>query len=179
MIAEYAKKCSTEEIAVLLSKDFSEIEFTIFPKNIGANDLYVAMSNYLIDYATFINVLSEKSMENVKYSNEDAKFYFIDVYTRIVANTFAVIDEEQTLSVAKDMSNLTTINAIYSNNKPFNLVENSFKKDALSFISYYINCDKAKFCANLNKNLNYVNSITATSSLEEKAAYYFSAVYGV
>jgi hypothetical protein len=50
VVKEYAKKCSTEDISVLINKDFDEVKFTIFPKNIGSSDLYSAMANYLIDY---------------------------------------------------------------------------------------------------------------------------------
>lgn len=175
IIAEYAKKCSTMDIDVVINKNFEEIEFTIFPKDVGANDLYVAMAEYMVNYAEFVNVVNNKTMSKVEKSSEDAKFYFIDAYTNATIRTFSNLNKDVVLTTAKDTKNVEYISSICGNKK-FNLVEKSFEIDSINFIENYSKCDKNEFCDKLSVK---VNSTTPTSSATEKALYYFNAIYGV
>ena len=179
MIDEYVKKSTTKTIDGVMNKDFAEIEFTIFPKNVGANDLFVAMSNYVVNYAKFVQLLNSRTMARVHCGNQDAKFYYIDIYTNIVIGTFSELDGESRLVVAKDLKNINAINNLVENNGKFNLNESSFELAAVEFINNYSICDKTEFCRDFADNLAAVEPLNNNSTVIEKAVYYFNIVYGV
>lgn len=179
IIDEYTKKATTKTLDGVINEDFSKIEFTIFPKNIGANDLFVAMSRYIVNYAKFVQVLNSRTMARVNFGNQDAKFHYIEIYTNIAINTFSELNGEARLTVAKDLKNINAMDNIIENNGKFNLEENAFGSNSVEFINNYSNCDKTEFCKNLAANLSSVKTVTENSSAIEKATYYFTKVYGV
>jgi len=179
IIDEYTKKATTKTVDGVINEDFSKIEFTIFPKNVGANDLFVAMSRYIVNYAKFVQVLNSRTMAKVNFGNQDAKFHYIEIYTNITINTFSELDGETRLTVAKDLKNINAIDNIINNNVKFNLEENAFGSNAVEFVNNYSNCDKTEFCKNLADNLASVKSVTENSTAIEKVTYYFNKVYGV
>ena len=133
------------------------------------------MAEYIVHYAEFVNVVNAKTINKFENADEDAKFYFIDAYTRVVVRAFNNLDKEPVLIVAKNTKNIEYMINV-CNSKQFNLVEKSFEVDAYKFIENYLKCDKDEFCDRISVK---VESMSPTSSVTDKALYYFNAIYGV
>jgi hypothetical protein len=85
---------------------------TFFDTNLGRNDLFATMREYIVDYATAINLLNKHLNDNLINKNADIKFDMIDMYCRVTIETFkdlAVEDSSQLIKVL-DYANLDVVN---------------------------------------------------------------------
>ena len=161
-------------------------ELSYFDKDKGRNDLYNAMCNYIVEYATLINMVnSDLEYKNINRS-ADIKFAMIDVYTRVAMDTFGKTQTDTTNGITnlESSDNIDLINTYfclktsYLTNKEAN--PKLYSSSATSaFINSYSKCNKTLFAQKLSENVAMVAELNDKSTNEDYATYYFKNVYGI
>lgn len=147
-----------------------------FNRHLGANDFYEEMSNYLVNYATFVNLLNDYVFGVDK--NVDIKFSVIDLYTNVVVDAFSSLEKLSGLTKIQDVSNIDFINCKIKLTNTHIENENKFSINNNKFIEFYNKCNKQEFANNLKANVSSVSSITESSTNVQIATYYFKLVFG-
>ena len=174
MIAEYKIKSEFKN-----SDDKS-----YFDKELGRNDLFNAMCDYIVEYATLVSMINT----DLEYKNinkqADMKFEMIDLYCRVAVNTFSEKETNEVtgISKVKDETNINILNnhfhlsTSYLTGADLTPTNTSYNN---MFIRHYSVCDKADFAKNLSTNINSVTEITDQSTSVQFATYYFKKIYGI
>lgn len=152
---------------------------TYFNRHTGANDLYKQGCNYLVNYATFANLLNASL--NVD-RNSDLRFNMFEVYCNVVISTFSATHSvkvgEDFWVYVSNTNNINTMNAHFAVYQSHIVTSvHSFDKTINDFNKYYKISNKITFANDLTYNVNNVSSKTGTN--EEIATYYFKLIYGI
>lgn len=148
-----------------------------FPRLIGANDIYVAYANYLTKYAKFVSAVNKNIMDREDLVvASDLKFSIVDLYARIIMNSFSKVVVENDLKVIESDDNIDAINDDIS--FEYSLIESddNLSINAIKFVQTYNKCDKTKLAKNFTSILTTA-SIDAGSTNEQKAAFYFKEIF--
>ena len=155
-----------------------------FDKELGRNDLYNAMCDYIVEYATLVSMINT----DLEYKNinkqADVKFEMIDLYCRVAINTFSEKETNEVTGITKlkDMANINVVNnnfclaTSYLTHSNLTLKNSSYNN---LFIRYYSACDKADFAKNLNQNVASVTEVNQQSTNVQLATYYFKKICGI
>ena len=161
---------------------------SFYNKDLGRNDLYTTMCEYLEDYATVINMINNKLADSSLNRSVDLKFDMIDLYCRVVIDTYAepVTGEESKIVGILDASNINVMNdyfcleTSYITEKP---VQGKYQflntQNNNKFTKYYNDCNRDEFAKNLHTNITNITGITNESTAVELATYYFKLIYGI
>lgn len=154
---------------------------TYYVKKLGANDLYVQMTNFLINYASLAKEINYQLDKSSITKNADIKFAFIELYCDVVINDFSAVETVSNLKVVKNQDNIKLINSKFeiTNGSVSGLVHGEYSYLNNNFIKFYSSCDKTEFAKNLKSNVNSVNSISDGSTNVQKATFYFKEIYGI
>lgn len=146
-----------------------------FNKNHGANDLYAGLSSYIVNYSNFLNVINN----NVSVVNKasDAKFAFIDLYTRVAMNEFATFKKGAEFRIIDDGKDIEIMNDILVLENNILEIENKYSHLVNQFVANYDNCNKTELANKLAENV--VDSITDKSTAEQKTGYYLKEICGI
>lgn len=162
MFEEYAIKATSEYFPVLM----------------GANDIFVAYSNYLVKYAKFVKAVNEYLLNRDGFNSvSDLKFSMIDLYSRIVVDAFSKLSKDIDLAVIGNKVNLDSINDVFKLDHSYIDCDNALTIDAIRFIENYNNCNKELFADQFVETLNKATSIEENSSAEIKAAFYYNRLF--
>lgn len=146
-----------------------------FNKVTGADDFYVALAKYLVNYANFVNELKAKVLTQISTSNIDLKFSVFDVYLNVVANDLSSVK-------ANSDHNFDNINYMV---KRFALqngyiktidADGSFAQTTNKFISTYNMCNKQTFAKHLATNV--ATATESSTSVELIASYRLKTLIG-
>ena len=119
MFDEYAIKSTSEYFPILL----------------GGNDIFVAYSNYLVKYAKFVKAINEDLMNKDSFNSvSDIKFSMIDLYSRIVVDSFSKLTKEGDLAVAGNKINLDKIHSYFKFDNSYIDCDKALTVDAIKFI---------------------------------------------
>ncbi len=77
-----------------------------FPRDKGANDVFVNVTNYLISYADLINYTSAEVANNLPTKNVEVALYLNQVYTDVVIATLSDTVVQEEIRSYKDLFNL-------------------------------------------------------------------------
>lgn len=150
-----------------------------FNRHTGANDFYSQACVYLINYATFANLLN--SSLNVNRVS-DLRFNMFEVYCNIAINAFS---ETKISTIGTDkcvvISNQTNINVMnqYFHIENLHIITSvhAFDASVNAFNAYYSISNKIAFANDLSSKV--VSVTTAMGNNEEIATYYFKLIYGI
>ena len=150
-----------------------------FNRHTGANDFYKQACVYLINYATFANLLnSSLNVDRVS----DLRFNMFEVYCNVVINAFSETNAATVgsngLVVITNSNNINIMNAHFVINN-LHIVTNvhTFEHTIITFNEFYNMSNKVAFANDLSVNVNNVS--TASGTNEEIATYYFKLIYGI
>ena len=146
-----------------------------FPKLIGANDIYVAYSNYLVKYARFVQAVNNDLADD-SFMESDIKFAVIDLQTRIVINAFAKLEVVGDLKVIENDDNIDEINKYISFDSSLIESDKNLSVSSIRFVQLYNRCNKDKLAKSFVLTLSSAN-INAGATLEQKAAFYFKEIF--
>ena len=148
---------------------------------LAVNDLLVYGSNFVCEYAETMQIVNKnvKSRSSVK-DLSDVKFSIIDLYTRVVIETYSniTVDEEQ-YKVLENSENMDLMNKHFKIENSYVETKDDYSLNNLRFAEEYSSCDKQTFAQNLSENVKNISGITSTSTTLEKATFYFKQVYGI
>lgn len=161
----------------------------LFDRHLGANDFYIAMCSYLMQYADFANQLNNLIRVN---KTSDLKFNMFEIYANVVINTFGKTNSSEVNTqrvVISDSSNIDVMNSVLkirashvvkieNENTQNEEVYMLFNSNTNLFNQYYNKCDKNSFAKNLAENLDLATNPIQPNN-ERNAAYYFGLIYGV
>ena len=147
-----------------------------FPRLIGANDIYVTYSNYLTKYAKFVMAVNNDLKSGDNFMISDIKYALIDLQSRIVINTFAKIEIVDDLKIIENDDNLDAINGKFNFDNSLIESDENISLNAIKFVQMYNRCDQNKLAKNFNTILSLAG-IDSTSTLEQKAAFYFKEIF--
>lgn len=152
-----------------------------YPKSLGANDLYVEMSNMLVSQAQLVKVINNELSNAGVDKSGDIKFTLIDVYADVVITSFDEFQKVDNKAIIKDIEDIEFINTYFAvyNGCVLNLKNGSFSYLNNKFVEIYSNCNKSAFADNLKLNSNTVSTWSESLSNELKATYYFEQMYGI
>ncbi len=180
IIAKQLKKVhdSRDLLDRMLTEYLIKKESEFFDHHEGANDLYEQSCRYLIEYATFANLINE-SITNVDRT-ADIKFNIFEVYSNVVKTTFAFTKEEYVDNTVKVVLENTETIALLNGllkieNSYVVTVVDKFSMEVRDFNEYYLKCDKFVFASNLLTNIEIVSE--SRGSNEKIATYYFKEVF--
>lgn len=141
-----------------------------FDRHVGANDYYKQACSYLMQYASFVNLVSENI--NVINKSVDVRFSMINLYSNVVINTFKSTKEmSNRVDVTnKDNINWINLNVVFENSCLD--VTNAYSSNANNFIKFYSACNKSEFASNLKSNITTASKPNQSSTAEQSASYY-------
>ena len=149
-----------------------------FPILLGANDIFVAYSNYLVKYAKFVKAVNEDLLTRENFNVvSDIKFSMIDLYSRIVVDAFSKLTKDVDLAVIGNKVNLIEIHNYFEFENSYIDCDNALKVDAIRFIENYNACNKELFADKFVEFLSKANGIDAESTNEIKTAFYFNQLF--
>lgn len=149
-----------------------------FPNLVGANDIYVAYSNYLVKYAKLVKSVNENLAKRDGFdTTSDIKFSMIDLYTRIVVDEFSSLEKVGELQIIKSDTNIDEINKYFVFDHSYIAGGKVLTANALKFIQNYNSCNKELFADKFVENLNLATGYDEKSSKEIKAAFFFNEVF--
>ena len=149
-----------------------------FPILNGANDIFVAYSNYLVKYAKFVKAVNENLLSRDNFNSvSDIKFGMIDLYSRIVVDAFSKLSKDADLAVIGNKVNLDKIHSHFEFENSYIDYDKALSSDAIKFIENYNICNKELFADKFVETLDSATGIDANSSNEKKAAYYFNQLF--
>ncbi len=151
-----------------------------FNDSLGCNDLYEQISDYLIQYSNLVNDIKTYSI-GLGYDGEsDIKFNMIDLYTRIVEDSFDNVKiEYNQLSIIENTANIDKINSYFDINLGYMNIPNLYSKRINDFHDSYNRCDKAALVEQFANKMNTVASIDENTKEEDKAIFYLKKILGV
>lgn len=154
---------------------------TYYNKKLGANDLYEQMTTFLIKYAQLTKEINYQLDDSLIVKNADIKFAFIELYCDVVINDFSNLGAEEGLRIIQNKINIELMNLKFqlTDGSVSGLVNGEYNYLNNYFIKYYSSCNKIQFAKNLAQNVNSVKSISESSTDEQKATFYFNAIYGM
>ena len=149
-----------------------------FPKLVGANDIFMAYSNYLVKYAKFVKAVNQNLTNRDGFILEsDVKFCVIDLYSRIVVDTFSNPITDGDLKVLESETNINEIDKHFKFNHSYIDDADVLSINAIRFIENYNACNKEAFADNFVQNLNSATGFDENSTREIKAAFYFNELF--
>jgi len=149
-----------------------------FPILVGANDIFVAYSNYLVKYAKFVKAVNEDLLSRENFNAvSDIKFSMIDLYSRIVVDAFSKLTKDVDLAVIGNKVNLDEIHNYFKFENSYIVCDKALSVDAIKFIENYNACNKELFADKFVETLNSATGIDANSTVEKKAAFYFDQLF--
>ena len=149
-----------------------------FPILNGANDIFVAYSNYLVKYAKFVKAVNENLLSRDNFNSiSDIKFSMIDLYSRIVVDAFSKLSKDADLAVIGNKVNLDKINSHFEFENSYIDCDNALSSDAIKFIENYNVCNKELLADKFVETLDKSTGIDETSTSETKAAFYFNRLF--
>lgn len=153
-------------------------ESAYFQKLIGANDIYLTYSNYIVKYARFVQAVNNnvKAKDGFDCSS-DIKFSVIDLQTRVAISGFSKLTKNGQLNKIENANNIDEMNKYVVYENSYIKASNGFGLNALRFIQYYDVCNKNALAENFKSELLAVSEITETSTSEQKVAYYFKKMF--
>lgn len=175
----YSSMITTRNTLTDMFDEYSKKSTSLwFPAVVGANDIYTAVSNYLVKYAKLIKAVNENLVKSENFdTTSDIKFCLIDLYARITVDTFDQLTIKNNLQVIENDSNIDEINESFKFNNFYIDNENAFSLNALKFIQNYKECNKELFAEKFVENLTLATGIDEKSSKEIKTAFYFNEIF--
>lgn len=151
----------------------------LFPQKLGANDVYVAVSRYLAQYALLIKQVDFKIADLGVDTKIDAKFAVIEVYVNVVINSFSSFKEMQYTEIL----NVETIDALtlvkIENGNFVTSGGEMFTTDCISFVEFYSKCDKQEFAKSFLTLKTTCSNLSDCDTDLKKAVHYFVLICGV
>ena len=149
-----------------------------FPVLLGANDIFVAYSNYLVKYAKFVKAVNEDLLSSENFNAvSDIKFSMIDLYSRIVVDAFSKLTKDVDLAVIGNKVNLDEIHSYFKFENSYIVCDNALTSDAIKFVENYNGCNKELFADKFVEYLDKTNGIDENSTTETKTAFYFNQLF--
>ena len=149
-----------------------------FPILLGANDIFVAYSNYLVKYAKFVKAVNEDLLSRDDFNAvSDIKFSMIDLYSRIVVDAFSKLTKDVDLAVIGNKVNLDEIHSHFEFENSYIVCDKALTSDAINFVENYNACNKELFAEKFVEYLNKTNGVDANSTTETKVAFYFNQLF--
>ena len=149
-----------------------------FPSLIGANDIYLAFSNYLIKYAKVVKAVNENLISKEGFnSTSDVKFVMIDLYSRVVVDTFSNVETKNDLNVIKEDLNINKIDESFKFRYSYIDDSDAIVADVTEFIRYYNLCNKELFADKFVETISLATGIDENSTAEIKAAFYYNKIF--
>ncbi len=173
-----------EHVRNLLEEYRIKCKSSSFNKTVGANDLYVGLSNYLVRVANLISTVNVELKRVVVNYAVDLKFLMIDVYANSCAYAFGNLDRTLSLTnlSTKGSANLTIVRNNFDINNGYcniNSANGSFSKLNNNFIEAYLLCNTKDFAINLSENVNKITSLSVATTNEEKATWHYKEMFDI
>lgn len=146
-----------------------------FDKKIGANNIYLQFSKYIVKFSNCVMSVKNKVLTNVYTKNVDVKFSIIDIYVNVVNEELSNLTVEN----ANTFENLSyMINHFSLQNGYIKCVNGDvdFSTNCNLFVNAYNQCDKVEFAKNLKSNIVSASSSSLNQNLV--AGYYLSKLIG-
>ena len=175
----YSSMITTRNTLIDMFEEYCKKSTSIwFPAVVGANDIYSAVSNYLVKYAKLIKAVNDNLIKSENFdSTSDIKFSLIDLYSRITVDAFDKLTIKNDLQIIENDSNVDEINKSFKFNNFYIDNENAFSLSALKFIQNYNECNKELFAENFVENLVLATGFDEKASKEIKTAFYFNEIF--
>ncbi len=150
----------------------------------GANDVYSAFAEYIVNYSYLLNNLNKQIDEFKLNKNADLKFSLIEIFANVCIESFSNINTSTDVYYLTDDANIKFINNCFvltnsfvdlsaTNKSNFSYLNNQF-------ITAYNKCNKQEFAKHLSNNVSTVGSdVLPDYSRELVASVYFKALFGV
>lgn len=154
---------------------------TWFNRVLGANDLFETSANYLVEYSKLIKELNLLLDANANINKSvDVKFSMINLYADVVTDIFSKVEaDENSVKFIKNFKNLDKLNAYYEMENSQIVNGKVYTNDALQFIENYSKCDQTTFAKNFAANMEANTTLTAESTVLQKAFYFYKQIYGL
>ena len=175
----YSSMITTRNTLINMFDEYSiKATSQYFPILDGANDIFVAYSNYLVKYAKFVKAVNEDLLTREEFNSvSDIKFSMIDLYSRIVVDVLSKLTKVDDLAVISNKVNINKIHSYFKFENSYIDCNNALTGDAIKFVENYNVCNKELFADKFVETLNGATGIDANSSVEKKAAYYFNQLF--
>ena len=173
-----------DSIDAIMDEYIVKCDSASFDRMTGSNELYDALSSYMVAYADLMNIINSEIVNILPYANADIKFSMIDLYINIVTNTFTnVTNNINGLRQIANSANINLVNTYLQFKNGYLDTNNSSASDYSylnnNFIEYYSQCNETDLAADFARIVNNTTSIDNNSTNEQRVAYYFREIFGM
>lgn len=178
IIEKFNKASKTQSIILRMAEEYElKLDNNTFDKQVRANELYKAYTDYIRVYAGAVNEVNSQIKKCLKNNNIDIKFCITELYCNVVISSFKEYNNSNLIEI-KNKENVQFLNEYVDINNGYLILEEPFTINNNYFVNYYSKC-KSDFASNVKENVLNIGGYSEDFSDLEKTAYYFKLIWGV